>query len=137
LLGSGGQPTDEGFRQLAQKGYQAVINFRTPAEDGVDLAAEERLVAGLGMQYFGIPISQKEMQEEKALRFLKIMDDLKGQKVFLHCASGVRAGTFVFLDLVLREGIEETSAEETAARAGLTSETWRKFARSVVEHQKK
>ncbi len=134
LLGAGGQPTDEGFRALAEKGYKAVINLRLDTEK-YDAAAEEKLIAELGMQYFKIPVPGRNPTEEQALEFVKTMDDLKGQKVFVHCASGVRAGIFVLIDLVLREGMEQAKAEEAAARVG-TADTLLQFARQVIEHQK-
>lgn len=134
-LGAGGQPTDEGFRALAEKGYQAVINLRLDTEK-YDAAGEEKLVSSLGLKYFKIPVPGRSPSEEQAMEFLKIMDDLKGQKVFIHCAIGVRAGAFVLMDLVLKEGMDQNKAEEIAARVGLTSETLLQFARQVIEHQK-
>ncbi len=134
-LGAGGQPTDEGFRTIAEKGYQAVINLRLDTEK-YDAAAEEKLVTSLGMKYFKIPLSGRSPEEEKALEFLKVMDELKDQKVFIHCAVGVRAGSFVLIDLVLKEGMDEAKAEELATRVGLTSEVLLRFARQVIEHQK-
>jgi protein tyrosine phosphatase (PTP) superfamily phosphohydrolase (DUF442 family) len=134
-LGAGGQPTDDGFRALAEKGYQAVINLRLDTEN-YDAAGEGKLVSSLGLKYFKIPVAGRSPSEEQALQFLKIMDDLKGQKVFIHCAIGVRAGAFVLMDLVLKEGMDQSKAEEIAARVGLTSETLLQFARQVIEHQK-
>jgi protein tyrosine phosphatase (PTP) superfamily phosphohydrolase (DUF442 family) len=134
-LGAGGQPTDEGFRTLAEKGYQAVINLRTDTEK-YDPAAEEKLVSSLGMKYFKIPVSGRSPKEEQALEFLKTMDDLKDQKVFIHCAIGVRAGSFVLIDLVLKEGTDQEKAEEIATRVGLSSEILLQFARQVIEHQR-
>jgi protein tyrosine phosphatase (PTP) superfamily phosphohydrolase (DUF442 family) len=135
LLGAGGQPTDEGFRGIAAKGYQAVINLRLDTEK-YDAAAEEKLVSSLGMKYFKIPLSGRSPEEEKAVEFLKVMDELKGQKVFIHCAAGVRAGSFILIDLVLKEGMDQSKAEELATRAGLSSEVLLRFARQVIESRK-
>jgi len=38
------------LRLLAEKGYKAVINLRT-ANEGVDLAAEEKALTDLGLKY--------------------------------------------------------------------------------------
>ena len=134
-LGAGGQPTDDGFRTLAEKGYQAVINLRMDSEK-YDAAAEQKLVVSLGMKYLNIPVPGRSPKEEQAVEFLKTMDDLKDQKVFIHCAAGVRAGSFVLIDLVLKEGMDLDKAEEIATRVGLTSEILLQFARQVIEHQK-
>jgi protein tyrosine phosphatase (PTP) superfamily phosphohydrolase (DUF442 family) len=135
-LGVGAQPTDDGFRRLVEMGYRAVVNLRTDQEN-FDLAAEEKLVSGLGLKYFNIPVISKDPREEQALRFLKVMDELKGQKVFVHCAGAVRASAFVMIDLVLREGMNAAEAEELATKTGLSSDILRRFARQVIESQKK
>src|SRR6476620_6258692 len=46
----GGQPTDQGFQYLKQKGVRTIINLR--AEDN----SEAPLVENLGMKYVWIPI---------------------------------------------------------------------------------
>src|SRR6059036_1564059 len=46
-LGTGGQPSEEGLRDLAKNGYKAVINLRT-SQEGVDLAAGRIWFESLG-----------------------------------------------------------------------------------------
>jgi protein tyrosine phosphatase (PTP) superfamily phosphohydrolase (DUF442 family) len=135
-LGGGGQPTDQGFRLLAEKGYQVIINLRAEGEK-VDLAAEEKLIKDLGMKYVPFPFVTKDAKEDLALRFMNLLEDVKEQKVYVHCASGNRVGSLLMVDLVLKQGMEPQKAEEIAAKVGLTSEQLRQYARQVIESQKK
>lgn len=133
-IGTGGQPTSAGFRLLADKGYKAVINLRT-ANEGVDLAAEEKAITDLGLKYYNIPVVAKEPKDEQAAAFLKLMEDLKDDKVFVHCAAANRVGVFVLIRRALKDGIPLEKAEEEARRIGLRSEELLKFARSFIARQ--
>jgi protein tyrosine phosphatase (PTP) superfamily phosphohydrolase (DUF442 family) len=136
MLGGGGQPTDQGFRLLAEKGYQVVVNLRAEGEK-IDLAAEEKLVMGLGLKYVPFPFVTKDVKEDLALQFMKLLEDMKDQKVYVHCASGNRVGSLMLVNLVLKQGMEMGKAEEVAAKVGLSSEPLRQYARQVIESQKK
>ncbi len=134
-VGTGGQPTPEGIRLLRQKGYSAVINLRT-ANEGVDLAAEEKLARDAGLSYFNIPVSSSDPQEGQALEFLKLLDQLKDDKVFVHCAAANRVGGFMMIQWVVKEGVPIGEAERRANRVGLQSEKMREFARGVIARHK-
>jgi protein tyrosine phosphatase (PTP) superfamily phosphohydrolase (DUF442 family) len=135
-LGTGGQPSEEGLRALAKNGYKAVINLRT-SQEGVDLAAEEKLVRELGLKYFNIPFVASDPKEEQAVEFLDFIEKLKDQKVFIHCASANRVGCFVMIQRVLKDGVSPGMAEEEANRIGLRSEVLRQFAKDFLEQHKK
>jgi protein tyrosine phosphatase (PTP) superfamily phosphohydrolase (DUF442 family) len=142
MIGTGGQPSNAGFRLLADKGYRAVINLRTadeklnPAsEDKVNLEAEGKAVTNLGMKYISIPVSGKQPGDEQAAAFLKVMEEFKQDKVFVHCATGNRVGSLVLIKRVLQDGIGQEKGEEEARKAGLRSEVLLKFARDYISHQ--
>src|SRR5690349_11060466 len=50
----GGQPTDLGFKDLAQRGIKTVIDLREVGEHSQ--ANEQKVVTGLGMKYVSIPM---------------------------------------------------------------------------------
>jgi uncharacterized protein (TIGR01244 family) len=135
-IGTGGQPTDAGMKQLAEKGYKSIINLRASGE-GVDLAAEERQAMQLGLRYYMVPFNAKEPSEEQALAFSALMSALKENKVFVHCGSGNRAGSLMMIYLALEEGIPPDKAEQEARKAGLRSPDLLEFAKQVIgRHQK-
>jgi protein tyrosine phosphatase (PTP) superfamily phosphohydrolase (DUF442 family) len=130
-IGTGGQPTGAGFRLLAEKEYRAVINLRT-ADEGVDLAAEAKTASDLGLKYYNIPVVGKDPHREQVEDFMKLMEDLKQEKVFVHCTTANRVGSFMLIYRVLRDGIAREQAEEEARRIGLRSEILLKFARDFI-----
>jgi uncharacterized protein (TIGR01244 family) len=135
-IGTGGQPTDAGMKQLAEKGYKSIINLRTSGE-GVDLAAEERQAMQLGLRYYMVPFNAKEPSEEQALAFCALMSALKENKVFVHCGSGVRVASLMMIYLVLEEGMPPDKAEQEARKVGLRSPDLLEFAKQVIgRHQR-
>ncbi|MGA2261984.1 MAG: protein tyrosine phosphatase family protein [Acidobacteriota bacterium] len=135
-IGTGGQPTDAGMKQLAEKGYKRIINLRTSGE-GVDLAAEERQAMQLGLRYYMVPFNAKEPTEEQALAFSALMSALKEDKVFVHCGSGNRAGSLMMIYLALEEGMPPDKAEQEARKAGLRSSDLLEFAKQVIGRHRK
>jgi protein tyrosine phosphatase (PTP) superfamily phosphohydrolase (DUF442 family) len=131
-IGTGGQPTETGMHALAEKGYKSIINLRT-AEEMASVPYEEKLAGELGLKYFSIPIRGQEPKEVQALAFMQVMNSIKDEKVFVHCASANRVGALMMIWLALQQGMETSKAEAEAGRIGLRSEPLRQFARQVIE----
>ena len=135
-VGTGAQPTEAGIRLLAEKGYRSIINIRT-SEEMAKLPYEEKLAAELGMKYFNIPVFGREPKESQALAFLQLMDALKDEKVFVHCAAANRAGAFMMIQRALQDGVDPKTAEQEGEKIGMRSENLRLFAREMIEKHKK
>lgn len=131
LLGTGGQPADAGLKALAEKGYSAVVNLRTAGEK-VDLVAEEKRARELGMKYYSVPVAGSAPEERSAIEFLRVLNELNGEKVFVHCATANRVGSLVMIRRVLHDGLTVESAEAEAARIGLRSDVLLNFAREFI-----
>ena len=134
-VGTGGQPTAAGFRVLADKGYKAVVNLRTDGE-GVDLAAEEKAITELGLKYYNVPVSGKDPRDDQAEAFLKVMEGLKEERVFVHCATANRVGSLMLIQRVLQDGLALEKAEQEATQVGLRSENLLKFARDFISRRR-
>jgi protein tyrosine phosphatase (PTP) superfamily phosphohydrolase (DUF442 family) len=101
----GSQPTHEGFKELAKMGIKIVVDVRGTKRDG-----EGREVRKLGMQYVSIPWHCPFPRDEVFARFLKLLRDHPGKKVFVHCRLGDdRDGMMI---ASYRMAIEAWSAEE-------------------------
>ena len=101
----GSQPTHEGFKELAKIGIKIVVDVRGTKRDG-----EGREVRKLGMQYVSIPWHCPFPRDEVFARFLKLLRDKPGKKVFVHCRLGDdRDGMMI---ASYRMAIEAWSAEE-------------------------
>lgn len=90
----GGQPTEEGIRQLAKMGIKTVINFRDP--DG-KVRREKELAEENGMKFFNPHLSNWFASRDTAINeILEIINDPENQPVFIHCKRGAdRTGTVV------------------------------------------
>ncbi len=135
-IGIGGQPTEEGLKQVAEKGYTCVVNLRSSSEQ-FDLAGEEKAALQLGLRYFMVPVAVRDPSEAQALAFVTLMSALKGNKVFVHCTVGARAASLMMIYLALGEGMPPDKAEEEAGKMGLRSPNLLEFARKVIAARKK
>jgi protein tyrosine/serine phosphatase len=89
----GGQPTDAGFRKLADLGVKTVVNLR------LEEPYEALTVAGLGLRYLYLPVPDTDRPtDDQVRRFLELQRDPDAGKLYVHCAWGVnRTGTMVAL----------------------------------------
>jgi tyrosine-protein phosphatase SIW14 len=78
----GAQPTDEGFRKLAEMGVKIVVDQRGSRDK------EREQVTKLGMQYVAIPWHCPFPEDGVFARFLQLLRDHPDTKVFVHCLSG-------------------------------------------------
>jgi protein tyrosine/serine phosphatase len=78
----GAQPSEEGFANLGKLGINIVVDLRGSR------ASERRLVTGLGMKYVAIPWHCFGPRDEHFAKFLKLLRDNPGKKVFVHCRLG-------------------------------------------------
>jgi len=134
-IGTGGQVTNAGIGQLAEKGYRAIINLRTAGE-GVDLEAEQKAVEAAGMAYYSIPISGRDPDPAQVGKFLDLMKSLVAKRVYVHCATANRAGSLMLVELVLQDGLSIDDATAEAVRIGLRSDALKQFALNMIERLK-
>src|SRR5438105_880921 len=94
LVYAGGQPSNDGFKQLAGMGVRTVLDLR---DSGEGPEWEAQLVRSLGMRYISVPMrgmhTPSDVQIDQALALL---DDSATGPVFVHCKRGAdRTGTVV------------------------------------------
>lgn len=78
----GGLPSVTGFKALARMGVQIVVDLHSTSP------SEEAEVKKLGMQYVAIPWHCPWPNDEVFAKFLKLLHDNQGKKVFVHCRLG-------------------------------------------------
>src|SRR5216683_5334469 len=101
----GGQPSREGFEALAKMGVNIVVDGRLTGADN-----ERKQVNQLGMQYVSIPWHCLFPRDQTFARFLAVLRDNRGKKVFVHCRYGDdRTGMMV---ASYRMSVEGWTAEE-------------------------
>ncbi len=79
----GGQPSREGLEALAKMGIDIVVNASGSQSD-----TEGKVVNQLGMKYVAIRWHCPFPKDETFVRFLKVVQDNPGKKIFVHCRLG-------------------------------------------------
>jgi tyrosine-protein phosphatase SIW14 len=111
----GAQPTREGFDNLAKKGVDIVVDLRGSRE------SERKAVTKRGMQYVAIPWRCFHPQDKFFARFLILLRENPGKKVFVHCRLGDdRTGMMVAAYRMTQQGwtAEEARKEMEAYGVG-------------------
>jgi tyrosine-protein phosphatase SIW14 len=105
MLYRGGQPSPEGYEALAKMGVKIVVDGRLSGHD-----KERQEVEKAGMQYVAIPWHCFFPRDEVFARFLAVLGDNPGKRVFLHCRYGDdRTGMMI---AAYRMSVEGWTAEE-------------------------
>jgi protein tyrosine phosphatase (PTP) superfamily phosphohydrolase (DUF442 family) len=91
----GGQPTDSGFKDLAQLGIKTIVDLRDIGEHSQ--ADEQKLVTELGMRYVSIPMKgMSTPKDDQVATVLALLNDSTSGPVFVHCRRGAdRTGTVI------------------------------------------
>jgi tyrosine-protein phosphatase SIW14 len=79
----GGQPSAEGLQELERMDVRVIVDMRGSASD-----TERDAVTKLGMQYVSIPSHCPFPGDKPWARFLELMEQNRGKKVFVHCQLG-------------------------------------------------
>jgi tyrosine-protein phosphatase SIW14 len=79
----GGMPSPAGLKALKKMGVEIVVDLR-----GTASGTERDMTTRLGMQYISIPSHCPFPSDEPWARFLELMEQNRGKKVFVHCRLG-------------------------------------------------
>ena len=116
----GGQPTDDGFKQLAERGVKTVVDLRWVDEH--DISHEKRTVEDDGMHFVSIPMKGfGAPTEEQISEALSVLDDSASWPVFIHCRRGSdRTGTVLACYRISHDHWKNQKALEEAKAQGLS-----------------
>jgi len=78
----GGVPSPAGIEELHQKGIEIVVDLRGHNR------SEETAVTKLGMKYVAIPSHCPFPGDKTYAKFLQVIEENPGKKVFVHCRLG-------------------------------------------------
>jgi protein tyrosine phosphatase (PTP) superfamily phosphohydrolase (DUF442 family) len=126
-LATSGQPKEDQLPAIAEAGYQVVINLGLHDEPRYSLPDEATSVKALGMEYLHIPVDFGAPTGRDLDRFFAVMDRLKGQRVWVHCAANIRVTAFLGLYWQLREGWPEERAFALMRSMWRPNPTWAVF----------
>jgi uncharacterized protein (TIGR01244 family) len=101
-LAIAGQISPEQLLQLAQEGYQSVLNLRSPNESGF-LSNEQQQAENVGLYYLNLPIESVITNDETVIELFKQINQLL-KPTLVHCDTGMRASAIVLMYIAVRQG---------------------------------
>ncbi|MCU0566828.1 MAG: protein tyrosine phosphatase family protein [Oculatellaceae cyanobacterium Prado106] len=105
------------LQEAAEEGFQAVLNLRSPDEEG-SLSDEQEQVEAVGLDYVNVPVATASLNEALTDQVLQTIDELP-KPLLIHCASSMRAGAMATMYVATRQGLTAEQALERAKQAGL------------------
>ncbi|MGZ8938007.1 MAG: protein tyrosine phosphatase family protein [Limisphaerales bacterium] len=129
-VGTSGMPRAEQFADISAAGFKAVINLALPTSDNA-LANEGDLVTRAGMTYVHLPVLFDAPRRADYERFERIMDSVKSEPVFVHCAANMRVSAFMFLYRMRNSQIPREVAEADLHKIWRPDNVWTEFIDSV------
>ena len=121
-----GATPPEAMAVLRERGFNAVINFRTAGENGATVDAGRAAAEAAGLKYIHIPFRQPSAEIVDA--FLAAVADPANQPVYIHCGSANRVGAMWLIKRVQQDGYSIDDAVAEAEAIGLRSPALREFA---------
>lgn len=114
-LSIGGELSKDRIHGLYNDGFKSVVNLRTSdeVEQGLSPDDEKSLAQEHDMSYLHLPVSMQDLTFKTVDYFRLELKDLP-KPVYVHCASGLRAGAFVMMHLAVENGWSSDEALETA-----------------------
>jgi len=125
-IASSGQPAVNEFEQIAEQGYQVIINLAMPDSSSA-IADEGHIVTSLGMTYVHIPVPFDAPKQSHLIQFFNVMAGLSDRKIWVHCALNYRASAFLYLYLRVIEQLPEHEAKQAMLPSWQPNETWSAF----------
>lgn len=116
----GGQPTDDGFKKLAERGVKTVVDLREADEHSVP--HEREVVESDGMRFVSVPMrGLSAPTPEQVSEVLSVLNDSDSWPVFIHCRRGSdRTGTVLACYRISHDHWQNQKALEEAKTYGLS-----------------
>jgi len=127
-IGSSGQPTRTQFADIAEAGFQVVINLALPSSDHA-IAEEGSIVTGLGMRFVHIPVDFAAPTVADLKQFIGVMEAFRGSKIWVHCVVNARVSAFLYHYLGKVRGLPEADCRSPVLErwAPQMDEVWKAF----------
>lgn len=126
VLATAGQPTEAQMREVAEAGFEAVVNLGL-LDPRYCLPDEAGLVRSLGLEYFHIPVDFQSPTRADLGEFFEALAACGDKRVFVHCAANYRVACFVSLYGQARLGWSLTEAQAHIAALWEPNGVWSAF----------
>lgn len=126
LIATSGQPTLDELKDIAELGYDTIINLSVP-NSNLAIPREGQIAINNGMNYVHIHVQWQSPSSEQFKLFRSIMDSLKGKKVWVHCVGNVIAAYFVYTYLMNSPNSHDVKDAESIIDISTVTENWSQF----------
>ncbi|MGD8569327.1 MAG: protein tyrosine phosphatase family protein [Gammaproteobacteria bacterium] len=130
-LATGGQPDRDQLSQLAETGYEVVINLGLEDAEYA-IPNEQAILEAQGIRYIHIPVKFEAPAIAQYREFSKILKALLPKKVFIHCAANKRVSVFMALFRILDQNIPHEQAMAELTSCWQPDATWHGFITRVL-----
>ena len=126
-----GQPTQDDFDLIKQRGIKRVITLRRDGEVDWDEAAKAKAT---GLEFVSIPFAQPDSLTDKVFDQVRsLLKEADKKPTLLHCGSANRVGAVWLTHRVLDEGVPLETAIKEAKQIGLRSPAYEEKARAYIK----
>ena len=125
-IASSGQPQELEFKDIAQAGFEVVINLAMPNSENA-LPEEGYIVTARKMQYIHIPVPFEAPRPEHIKNFISVMNAFKGKKVWVHCVVNYRVSAFLFLYMRFVKNATIEEASKVILKSWKPNDVWASF----------
>ncbi len=94
-IAASGQPEEPQFKNIANAGFQVVINLAMPNSENA-IPEEGNIVTARKMTYVHIPVPFDSPTAAHLKTFINTMAAFSEQKVWVHCVLNYRVSAFLF-----------------------------------------
>ncbi len=131
-LHTAGQPPAEQLSELADRGFELVVNLAPPTTDGA-VPTEGQLVAEDGIAYFNIPVDWRNPTSADFALFSAVLNQSGDRQVLVHCMVNARASMFTFLYQAVHAQVPVDEAFEYVKQVWTPEDQWVTFGKMVLE----
>mgnify|MGYP001182597172 CR=1 FL=1 len=121
-----GQPSEGEFELIKDAGFRTVINL-APHDAENSLSDESGLLKSLSLDYVHIPVDFFKPNETDFSIFCNVMDNLREEKVWVHCAANMRVSAFLFRYRTEKMGVDRSLAKHDLNRVWEPFDYWKPF----------
>jgi protein tyrosine phosphatase (PTP) superfamily phosphohydrolase (DUF442 family) len=125
-IASSGQPDEHQFKDIAEAGYEAVINLAMPNSDNA-IPEEGNIVTSLKMTYVHIPVPFDAPDVSYLREFIKVMGAFSVRNVWVHCVVNYRVSAFLYQYQRLVHGAPPEEAKKVMLASWEPNKVWQKF----------
>jgi protein tyrosine phosphatase (PTP) superfamily phosphohydrolase (DUF442 family) len=132
LIATAGQPSEEELAAVAHVGFEVVVNLALHDAE-YSLPDERRTAETLGMRYRHIPVVWECPVRADLERFLEVMGELAGKRLFIHCAANKRVSVFMALYRRLRQDWTPDSTMPDVRAIWEPDAVWQQFMEQMMQ----